>query len=151
MNFLNDTIFMNKLILAEIALFSLSSVIIVVMLIVLWVFVHRRIYEIKDKLEKTIDDTQKLMTLTDSLFISYERRILENTFRNENFPVLDRLTAYYNNIKLGADGNSKEFMFPLILSNKTIWESIVNADITPDVKDKPYFDKILNDIKRVIR
>ena len=95
---------------------------------------------------------QKLDHL-DKHFDKITRLVLENNVYTENMPLLIRLSSFKEFIKLGGNGNCKNYaMSNLILQNKELWQSIVDAKNSPEIvqEEENYYTNTLSEIKKVI-
>ena len=72
---------------------------------------------------------------------------LKNTVYNEKIPILERLIAFKEYIKLGGNGNCKSYsMVNLILPNKDLWQSVLDNDKLDNLTDKDSYQKIVDEI-----
>ena len=81
------------------------------------------------------------------------RYTYENIVYNEAMPLLERLIAFKEYLKLGGNGNCKRYAIKqLILQHKELWQSIVDAKINPDfVQDNPhYYENSIEEIRSLV-
>lgn len=85
-----------------------------------------RLYQI-DELLKGLESAKKTLSKEALLGLIY----------NDQLPLLKRLSAFNDYLKLGGNGNAYEYAFQnLILDNKNIWHGIVNDNFDEDVDSK---------------
>jgi hypothetical protein len=75
------------------------------------------------------------------------KNVLMSIIYNENIPVLERLEAFNEYLKLGGNGNCKKFVMMLILNNKELWQSIISKDEQHIEDLNDYYLKSLSEIK----
>jgi hypothetical protein len=108
--------------------------------------ISNQITEIDKKVDSIIEDRiiegKKLNTLG--------KEVLKLRVYDENNPVLDRLEAFNEYIKLGGNGNCRKVATELILYNKELWCSVLNNDKNQINDLDNYYKENIKDIKTTL-
>jgi len=104
-----------------------------------------KISDINKKIDDIIDDRIIQSNKLDTVY----KDVLSLRVYDENSPILDRLEAFNEYIKLGGNGNCKDYAKTnLILKNKELWKNILKKEKVEIIDLKEYYKDSLLEIKK---
>jgi hypothetical protein len=114
---------------------------------------HEKYLEtLSNKIIKIEKDSEKYTDYDtfNNKYRNVEKLLLKGIIYNENIPVIERLEAFDDYLKLKGNHNAYNYAMKLIVNNKETWLSVQHNSNKDFVLDKEYYNNAINNIKRML-
>jgi hypothetical protein len=79
-----------------------------------------------------------------------EKYLLKGMIYNENVPVIERLEAFDDYLKLKGNHNAYHYAMKLIINNRETWLSVQHNSDKSFIVDKDYYNNTIAEIKKML-